>query len=194
MRLRYGLISDTHIPEALPELWPQVFRAFDGVDGILHGGDIYELEVIDKLGSIAPVWAARGNGDDGSGGRAVQPDDVRLKEAWLIEAGGLRIGLTHVMPVPESPPHWTVERAIERYFEARPDVVVYGDTHVEHITEIDGVLCVNPGSPTFPHNLNLQLGTIGYLDIVDGAASASIWRLTDHGIEEFDWDTWGRPW
>ena len=26
--LRIGLISDTHIPEACPQLWPQVFDAF----------------------------------------------------------------------------------------------------------------------------------------------------------------------
>ena len=74
------------------------------------------------------------------------------------------------------------------------DVVVYGDTHVEHITTIDGVLCVNPGSPTFPHNLSVQLGTVGFLDISDEKVGASIWRLTDDGIKPFDWDTWGRPW
>ena len=64
----------------------------------------------------------------------------------------------------------------------------------EHITTIDGILCVNPGSPTFPHNLEVQFGTIGYLDIDDGGPSASIWRLNEQGIEPFDWDTWGRPW
>ena len=38
------------------------------------------------------------------------------------------------------------------------------------------------------------MGTIGFLDINDGVADASIWRLTPNGIEPFDWDTWGRPW
>lgn len=33
--MRIGLISDTHIPEARPQLWPQVFEAFSGVDYIL---------------------------------------------------------------------------------------------------------------------------------------------------------------
>jgi uncharacterized protein len=88
-------------------------------------------------------------------------------------------------------------RALDRLYpdrERNPDVIVHGDTHVEHIAEIDGILCVNPGSPTYPHNLNVQYGTIGYLDIVDGKAEASIWRLNETGIETFDWDTWGRPW
>jgi hypothetical protein len=53
---------------------------------------------------------------------------------------------------------------------------------------------VNPGSPTFPHNLQVQYGTIGFLEINNGSVDASIWRLNETGIEPFDWDTWGRPW
>jgi putative phosphoesterase len=193
--LRIGLIADTHIPEARAELWQQAYDAFRGVDAILHAGDIYDLGVIDELERIAPVWAARGNGDDGSGGRPVVADDPRLRNSWTVELGGLLVGITHVMPVPEMPPHWTVATACERYFpERRPDVVVYGDTHVEAVDHVDGVLCVNPGSPTFPHNLSVQLGTIGFLEIRDGSASASIWRLTEEGHEPFDWATWKRPW
>ena len=55
MALRIGLISDTHIPEARPTLWPQVYDAFDGVDMIFHAGDIHELFVLDELEKIAPV-------------------------------------------------------------------------------------------------------------------------------------------
>ena len=54
--MRIGLISDTHIPEAGPELWPQAYRAFDECDAILHAGDIYDISVIDKLQQIAPTW------------------------------------------------------------------------------------------------------------------------------------------
>ncbi|MGE5596660.1 MAG: YfcE family phosphodiesterase [Hyphomicrobiales bacterium] len=193
--LRIGLISDTHIPEARPELWPQVFEAFRGVDAILHAGDIHDLKVIDQLSAVAPTWAARGNGDDGSGGRPVQPFDKRLREAWVLEIGGLTIGLTHDVPIPEYPPHLTLERAMQRYFNRTDlDVLVYGDTHVEAIDTINGTLCVNPGSPTYPRNLNTQLGTLGFLDIRDGKAEASIWQLTEDGIEPFDWTKWRRPW
>jgi putative phosphoesterase len=97
--------------------------------------------------------------------------------------------------MPQMPPHLTVDRWVKKLFpERRPDVLVYGDTHVEAIDHFDGVLCVNPGSPTFPRNLNTQLGTIGFLDIEDGKVEASIWQLTDHGIEPFDWKKWRRPW
>ena len=42
--------------------------------------------------------------------------------------------------------------------------------------------------------LDTQLGTIGFLDIVDGRPSASIWQITDAGIAPFDWGRWRRPW
>ncbi len=192
--MRIGLISDTHIPEARHELWPQVFEAFRDVEAILHAGDIHDVSVIDELSRIAPTFAARGNGDDGSGGRPVQPDDHRLREAWELELGGLRIGLTHVAPIPVYG-HYTLERAMLRHFgHTQLDVLIHGDTHVEAIDVVDGVLCVNPGSPTFPRNYSTRLGTIGFLDVIDGRPEASIWQLTDHGIEPFDWSTWRNPW
>ena len=192
--MRIGLVSDTHIPEAGPELWPQVYEAFEGCEAILHAGDIYEISVIEKLHQIAPTWAARGNGDDGSSGREIQPDHPLLASSWVHTFEHLTVGLTHHMPIPELPTYGVLD-AIDRHFDVTTlDVVVYGDTHVEHITTIDGVLCGNPGSPTFPHNLSVQLGTVGFLDIVDGEVEASIWKLTEDGIEPFDWETWGRPW
>lgn len=186
--LRVGLISDTHIPEARRELWPQVFAAFAGVDCILHAGDIHDLSVVARLGDVAPTFAARGNGDDGSGGRPVQPHDERLSEAWLLDLGGLVVGMTHALPIPEYPPHLTVERALTRCFGRTDlDVVIYGDTHVEAVETIGRTLCVNPGSPTYPHNLETQLGTVGFLEITGGRAEATIWQLTEDGVEPFDW-------
>jgi putative phosphoesterase len=187
--MRIGLISDTHIPEARETLWPQVYEAFAGVDMILHAGDVHEYYVLDALEEIAPVFAARGNGEDGSGGRAVQPEDQRVRYAWLLELDGLWLGLTHYVPVPERPQNFTLARWVERYFPERtPDVIVYGDTHVEQIAEVRGVLCVNPGSPTYPHNYQTQYGTIGFIDVVGGEARPSVWMITDDGIEPFDWE------
>ena len=47
--MRIGLVSDTHIPEAGPELWPQVYEAFEGCEAILHAGDIYEISVVENF-------------------------------------------------------------------------------------------------------------------------------------------------
>ena len=181
--VRVGLISDTHIPEARAELWPQVFDVFAGVDAILHGGDIHELRVLDQLLEVAPLWSARGNGEDGSAGRPVAADDPRLRYSWLLDLAGVRVGLTHDLPLPEIPPNYTVSRWKDRRFGTQDlDVLVYGDSHVERIDVIGSTLCINPGSPTYPHNLNTQLGTIGFLDIDGPTVTASIWQLTDDGI------------
>ena len=180
--LRVGLISDTHIPEARAELWPQVFTALAGVDCILHGGDIHELFVLDQLAEVAPLWSARGNGEDGSAGRPIAPDDDRLRYSWLLDLAGVRVGLTHDVPMPELPPNYTVERwKLRRFGTADIDVLVYGDSHVERIDIVDGTLCVNPGSPTYPHNLMPQLGTLGFLDIDGRDVRASLWQLTEDG-------------
>ena len=77
MALKIGLIADTHIPESRKALWPQVYDAFQGVDYIFHGGDVHELDLLDELENIAPVYCARGNGEDGSGGRPVHSESKR---------------------------------------------------------------------------------------------------------------------
>jgi putative phosphoesterase len=190
---RIGLLSDTHIPESSPTLWPQVLEAFAGVDVILHGGDLHDVELLDVLDDVAPTLAARGNGEDGSGGRPVQPDHSHLREAWIVEVAGVCIGLTHELPIPEYPPRLVLADERVRVFgDVGLDVLVYGHTHVEAIDVIDSILCINPGSPTFPHNLEAQLGTVAFLDIDDGRIDASVWQLTDDGIEPFDWSRWRR--
>ena len=193
--MKIGLISDTHIPEAMPSLWPHLFDEFQGVDCILHAGDIHHLSVLDELEKIAPVFAARGNGDDGSGGRDVQPDDPRLKEAWLIERNGFRIGLTHYVPMPQIPPNHTIDQWKERLFPGEAlDILIYGDTHVEQIDLIGETLCINPGSPTYPHNLSLQFGTIGFLHLGETKPQAEIRQLNEIGSEPFNWAASRRPW
>jgi len=193
--MKVGVISDTHIPESRTSLWPQVLEAFSEVEYILHAGDLHELSVIDTLNTVAPTYAARGNGEDGSGGRTVQPDHDRLQDSWVLDLNGFTIGLTHYIPMPEIPPHLTVTSWIKKKFpDAELDVLIYGDTHVEQIDVFDGVLCINPGSPTFPHNLNLQFGTIGILDLGGESPSAEIFQLTESGIEPFDWLNSRRPW
>jgi uncharacterized protein len=93
------------------------------------------------------------------------------------------VGLTHDLPIPEMPPHFTVDRWFERRFGTTDlDVVVYGHTHVEAIDVIGSTLCVNPGSPTYPRNLNTQLGTVGLLELGDGAARATVFQLTPTGL------------
>lgn len=187
--LRIGIISDTHVPEARRELWPQVFDAFAGADGILHGGDIHDLNLIDQFDAIAPTYSARGNGEEGSGSRVPAPPDPRLRAAWRLRLGQLNVGVIHDLPVPEIPPRFTVASTMREEFHVDPDgpdaldIIVHGDSHVERIDLIGAVLCVNPGSPTYPRNFMTRLGTIGFLEVDGLAVRASLCQLTEGGFE-----------
>lgn len=55
-----GLISDTH-----GLLRDSALRAMDGVELIVHAGDVGKPEILDTLRKIAPVVAVRGNVDTG---------------------------------------------------------------------------------------------------------------------------------
>ena len=194
MATRIGLIADTHIPESRSELWPEVFEAFSNVDLIFHGGDVHDLALLDELERLAPVYCARGNGEDGSGGREIQPEDDRVKYSWTLEIESHCVGLTHYISTEHSEGRFSFENSIASYFpDKRPDVVVFGDTHVELIQRINDVLVVNPGSPTYPHNYDTTYGTIGFLELLEGNAAASVWQLFDGGIKPFDWNS-TPPW
>src|SRR5256714_1410129 len=96
---------------SMPELPGQVRTVFSGADLILHAGDLHCLDVLDWLEEIAPVLACRGNGDDGSGGRPVVPEDPRLRDALVTTAAGFTIGLVHDVLEPRELPRGPIARA-----------------------------------------------------------------------------------
>jgi len=170
--MKIGLISDTHIPEAMPELPSQIRTVFAGTDLILHAGDLHSLDVLNWLEEIAPVLACRGNGDDGSGGRPLVPEDPRLRDALVTTRAGFRIGLVHDVLDPQEFPAWPLERTMELYFGRRTDLIVCGHTHLEGIKRYNDVLVINPGSPTFPHNYAAQPGTVAVLTLEEHRGGA----------------------
>ena len=175
--MRIGLISDTHIPVAAKELWPQVYEAFRGVDLIMHGGDLMVTDVIDWLEEVAPVMAVSGNGDYTGWERSIAPQDPRLSESRVLVVDSLRIGLVHDFQLPEAPPLRTIDGLMTHFFSGPVNVIVRGSTHAAEITSFKGVLIVNPGSPTFPNHRSTRLGTIGFLDIENGRVHPSIVQL-----------------
>jgi len=130
-----GLISDTH-----GLLRPKVFPALEGVDLILHAGDVGGRSILDELSAIAPVRAVYGNTD--------APDEPGLKARQLLDIQGLSIHVSHGHEV-GSP---TAEKLLARYTE---DVIVYGHTHKPLIERSGGRLVVNPGAAG-PRRFNLK--------------------------------------
>jgi putative phosphoesterase len=175
--MRIGLISDTHIPVAAKELWPQVYEALRGVDLIMHGGDLMIPDVIDWLEEIAPVMAVQGNGDYLGWERSIAPLDSRLSEAKVLAVDSLRIGLVHDLQMPDAPPLRTLEGQMKHYFGGPVNVIVRGSTHAAEITSVRGVLIVNPGSTAFPNHQSARLGTVGFLEVEGGRVRPSILQL-----------------
>lgn len=167
--MRIGLISDTHIPRDAEEIPSGVAKVFAGVDLILHGGDIYLIKVLDELEAIAPVLAARGNGD------VSLPEDARIKDSHVLSMNGLTIGMTHSLDYPE-PPWRSFEVAMQAEFGGPVDVLVFGGSHKAMIETYKGVLLVNSGSPTLPLGYR-RLGSVGILEINGGQVQAQIIQL-----------------
>ena len=126
--MRTGLISDTH-----GMLRPEVFDHFQGVDHIVHAGDIGSIHILDELAVVAPVTAVWGN-TDGFDVRSVVSEEARLA------VGGHTIAIVHGHQL-GSPAPATV---LARWSNA--DVVVFGHTHRPIAEWHDGRLAVNPGA------------------------------------------------
>ena len=164
---KIGLISDTHIPRDVDAIPPQVKTALDGVDLILHGGDIYISEILDELETIAPVFAVWGDEEE------ELRKDSRVKPSQRLTIEDVTIGVLHHLDYPESPWMRSFEKTMEVEFGGPVKVLVFGSSHNPMIEEYKGVLLVNPGSPTLPMGC-LGLGTVGILEIDRGKAEARI--------------------
>ena len=173
--LKVGLIADTHMPGTISDLWPEVIDLFAGVDVILHAGDLHTLSVVEELGKLGPVYVARGNGDVGI-------VDDRLQDAWVLSLGSFTIGMIHHFPSPVRKTSQQLHKYMRRHFKTVPDVVVYGHTHLESIHDVDGVLCVNPGSPTLPRNQSLRYGHVVVMDLAGDRPLAVLYELFDGGF------------
>lgn len=151
--MQIGVIADTH-DELVPwdEVLAKVTAAFEGVDLVLHCGDLTTLRALDDLGGLAPVVAVRSAGDPPA-------DDVLLEGPYVLEAGGVTIGLVSTLG----------DAAAATSFDRPVDVVVHGGTHVASVETTDGVLYVNPGSPSLADQT-----TVARLVVGDGPPSASI--------------------
>lgn len=128
-----GILADTHgyFHPALP-------RDLEGVDLILHAGDVGDLAILDGLEAVAPVKAVWGNID----GERIRR---RIPEHHRFEVEGLNVWMTHIAG---RPGRWQQGMGA-KLRESPPDVLVCGHSHilrVERVEAFDDMLYVNPGA------------------------------------------------
>ena len=121
-----GLISDTH-----GLVRPQVHTVLAGVELILHAGDVGGDEVLDELKLIAPLLAVYGNTD--------MPGDPRLAAAIDQTFDDVAVHVSHGHEVGSPTP----EKLLARY---PAQVIVYGHTHRQLVSQAEGRVVVNPGA------------------------------------------------
>jgi predicted phosphodiesterase len=88
--VEFGVIADTHVYDKETRLPSVLVDALEGVDFIIHAGDISTPAVLKELEKIAPVKAVVGN----------KADDVRffkgtLPETLSFDIEGVRFIVTH---------------------------------------------------------------------------------------------------
>lgn len=134
--VRIGVVSDTH-----GYLDPQVLEELAGVSHIVHAGDIMDGATLEALEKIAPVTAVAGNMDVGKLGK--------LPREVAIEVGGVTLVVGHKR-----------KRLLKRLALGKidgldggrtPDLIVYGHDHLPAAEWVEGVLYLDPGTASSPH-------------------------------------------
>ncbi|PZN04802.1 metallophosphoesterase [Thermaerobacter sp. FW80] len=167
MPTRVLVLSDTHLPGRGRFLPPAVLEEAAQADLVVHAGDLVTLDVYDELALLAPVVAVHGNVDDPEACR-------RLPARAVFERDGVRVGVTHghLGRAPTTP-----GRALEAFAadEPRPAVVIFGHSHQPLIERREGVLLLNPGSPTDPRRAPAP--SYAWLELDGGEARARLVEL-----------------
>lgn len=147
-----GLVSDTH-----GRVDARLFAALEGVERIIHAGDLEDVDTLIELEAIAPVTAVRGNCDHGT------------RCSWLpafawLEVDGVRFVATHIRNRALSEDAARADGA---------DVYVFGHSHVPFAERRpDGMLVINPGSAFRPRGGTER--SVAIVEVRDGAVIG--WR------------------
>jgi putative phosphoesterase len=160
--MKIGVLSDTHLRVPDDMLEHILEEVFADTDMILHAGDIVTRTVLGRLEENG-VIAVCGNMDD------YEVADS-LPMVRIVPAAGKRIGLIHGWGSKDG-----LAQRISARFDDRPDLIVFGHSHVPFWGLVDGTYMFNPGSAS--QNRYSGSATVGLIEIVDNRMTGSILPL-----------------
>ncbi len=140
--MEIGIISDTH-----SLVRPEVYDAFEGVDLILHAGDIGNHDVIIELEPIAPIKAVLGNNDFHLAHRFDEKISFELEQRIF--------NLQHILD--DIPDETETDSSRVR------EIFIFGHSHQPLNRQAGATLYFNPGS-SGPRRFNLPV-TVGRITI-----------------------------
>ena len=161
--MRLAVISDTHLPKGRRALPGACVERLAAADAILHAGDFTARPVYDELRRLGPpVHAVHGN---------VDPPELRalLPETLELDLDGVRIAMIH----DSGPSARRVSRMRTRFPDA--DLVVFGHSHMPLIEQGDGLILLNPGSPT--ERRRAPNHTMAQVDLAAGSVTCELVAL-----------------
>ncbi|WP_421378882.1 metallophosphoesterase family protein [Bacillus salacetis] len=130
------VVSDTHMPNRGKELPPVLIKELKKADMIIHAGDWNNLEVYEMLKEYGRVEGVYGN-----------TDEQEIRDAFpgkkVLQAEGYTIGIVHGDGNGK-----TTEKRAFGAFEEKPDVIIFGHSHIPYVRFDHRVLLFNPGSAT----------------------------------------------
>lgn len=152
--MQVAVLADTHAPRFWKRCPTEVARRLQGVDLILHAGDVCTPGVLDELSEFAPVRVVLGNNDG--------PD----VQAWgaeptlELDLDGVVVAMVHDSGAATG--RWP---RLRRMFPAAA-LVVFGHSHIPWNVVHDGQRAFNPGSPT--DRRRQPAATMGLLQLDSG--------------------------
>jgi putative phosphoesterase len=159
--MKLGIISDTH-----GHLHSKIHTLFNGVDEIIHAGDIGKEDILFELQTIAPVTAVSGNMDRYGVTKS-------YREFLAPSFAGVQFFIVHDIGTPS-----VIKRHLLPFIKKyRPRVVIFGHTHKPYIKYLGDVLYFNPGSAR--SGRSGSKASIGIIEIVNSQVFGEIIPLTE---------------
>ncbi len=159
-----AVTSDTHHGDKTSNLPSLLLKELEKrkPDLILHAGDVTSAELLERLESIAPTIAVKGNADH-----------LGLPEEEMVDTGNVRIGLLHGHQFFSLNAQFLTLKALDMGV----DVLIFGHTHrfYHEAYSLHGerVTLLNPGSPTFP-----RMDRPGFALLKTGENTMGVERIT----------------
>lgn len=151
---RLLVISDTHCPirKISGKFYEQLIDSAGNFtyDGLIHCGDIQEIEFYEELVNIGiPVYAVLGNNYDFILER-------NLPKRRILYFENISIGIVHGNGSSSK----AIDNARKEFIGEKVDLVCYGHSHIANIENIGERIFFNPGSLTSARNNRNSYGII----------------------------------